>query len=193
MVQLKEPPKEEVLAWKTGQAMRREAFVVVKKGAQTFEAVLDVNGKKLLSWTERKGAQPNITNEELQGIDGPVKENPEVQAALKRRGITDLGTVTCGVYAMDYFGAFQGSGRRLVHVSCSQQYGPLEDWGPIEGLTIVWDQNEQKILVVKDSDLVPFPPPPANYDSASVGLLRDAPTPLSVQQPMGPSFHLNGQ
>ena len=58
MVQLKEPPKEEVLAWKPGQAMRREAFVVVKKGAQTFEAVVDVNGKKLVSWTEMKGVQP---------------------------------------------------------------------------------------------------------------------------------------
>src|SRR5271155_3391765 len=33
MVQLKEPPKEEVLAWKPGQAMRREVFMVVKKGA----------------------------------------------------------------------------------------------------------------------------------------------------------------
>src|SRR5271170_3309313 len=132
MVQLKEPPKEVVLAWKTGQAIRREAFLVVKKGAQTFEAVVDVNEKKLLSWTERKGVQPNMTNEELQGIDGPVKDNPEVQAALKRRGITDLATVSCGVYAMDYFGALQGSGRRLVHLTCSQQYGPLEDWGPIE-------------------------------------------------------------
>jgi primary-amine oxidase len=67
MVQLKEAPKEEVLAWKPGQAMRREAFVVVKKGAQTFEAVVDVNGKKLLSWTERKGVQPNMTSEETQG------------------------------------------------------------------------------------------------------------------------------
>jgi primary-amine oxidase len=193
MVQLKEPPKEVVLAWKTGQAIRREAFLVVKKGAQTFEAVVDVNEKKLLSWTERKGVQPNMTNEELQGIDGPVKDNPEVQAALKRRGITDLATVSCGVYAMDYFGALQGSGRRLVHLTCSQQYGPLEDWGPIEGLTIVWDQNEQKVLSVKDSDIVPVPHLPSNYDLASVGRLRDVPTPATVQQPMGPSFRLEAQ
>jgi len=193
MVQLKEPPKQEVLAWKPGQAMRREAFMVVKKGAQTFEAVVDVNGKELLSWTERKGVQPNMPNEELQGTDALVKENPEVQAALKRRGITDLATVACGVYALDYFGAAQGSGRRLVHFICSQQYGPAEDWGPIEGLTIVWDQNEQKVLSVKDSEVVPVPHPPSNYDLASVGRLRDLPTPIIVQQPMGPSFRLEGQ
>ena len=28
LVQLKEPPKEEVLAWKPGQPMRREAFAI---------------------------------------------------------------------------------------------------------------------------------------------------------------------
>lgn len=48
MVQLHEPPKEEVLAWKPGQPMRREAFLVVRQGVQSFEAVVDVNGKKLV-------------------------------------------------------------------------------------------------------------------------------------------------
>ncbi|HEX4545461.1 MAG TPA: hypothetical protein VH110_03810 [Candidatus Acidoferrum sp.] len=36
LMQLKEPAKEEVLAWKPGQAMRREALVVVKQGPQTL-------------------------------------------------------------------------------------------------------------------------------------------------------------
>jgi primary-amine oxidase len=44
MIQLKEPPKEEVLAWKSGLVKQREAFVVVKQGPQTFEAVVDVAG-----------------------------------------------------------------------------------------------------------------------------------------------------
>jgi Cu2+-containing amine oxidase len=55
MVQLKEPPKEEALAWKPGQPIPREAFVVVRKGMQTFEAVVDLKGKQLVSWTEVKG------------------------------------------------------------------------------------------------------------------------------------------
>jgi primary-amine oxidase len=60
MVQLKEAPKEEVLAWKSGQPMRREAFVMVKQGPRTIEAVVDVNNKKLVSWTEIKGVQPPL-------------------------------------------------------------------------------------------------------------------------------------
>jgi primary-amine oxidase len=69
MVQLKEAPKEEVLAWRPGQAMRREAFLVVKQGRQTFEAVVDVTGKKLVLWTEIKGVQPKLLDEEENGID----------------------------------------------------------------------------------------------------------------------------
>lgn len=193
MVQLKEPPKQEVLAWKPGQAMRREAFVVVKKGAQTFEAVVDVNGKNLVSWTEVKGVQPNSPDEEADVMKEAVKDNAEVKAALKRRGITDFGTVTCTGYGTGFFGTLEEQGRRLFRVACAQQYGALEDWGPIEGLTILWDGNEKKVLRVIDTGVVPLPQPPSNYDLASVGALRDVPTPITVQQPMGPSYRLEGQ
>jgi Cu2+-containing amine oxidase len=40
--------------------MRREAFVMVKQGTRTIEAVVDVNNKKLVSWTEIKGVQPPL-------------------------------------------------------------------------------------------------------------------------------------
>jgi primary-amine oxidase len=62
-ITLHEPPKKEVETWKPGQQFRREAFVVVKKGPQTFEAIVDVAGRKLISWTEKPGVQPNLTDE----------------------------------------------------------------------------------------------------------------------------------
>jgi primary-amine oxidase len=194
MMQLHEPPKEEVLAWKPGQTMRREAFVVVKQGAQTFEAVVDVNGKKLVSWTEVKGVQPNLTGWEEEEIDGIVKENPEVQAALKRRGITDFTPLQCGGYGTGYFGTAEEQGRRLLRLECLDRRGAWEGWGhPIEGLTILWDGNEKKVVRVIDTGVVPVPRAPSNFDLASVGTLRDVPTPITVQQPMGPSFRLDGQ
>jgi Cu2+-containing amine oxidase len=51
---LEEPAKERVLAWK-GEALPRRAFLVVKKGAHTFEAVVDVGAKKIDAWREKKG------------------------------------------------------------------------------------------------------------------------------------------
>ena len=192
MVQLREPPKEEVLAWKPGQALRREAFVVVKQKARTFEAVVDLNAQKLLSWTEIKGVQPNSPEAENDDIKDAVKENPDVKAALQRRGITDFAAVECGGYGTGYFGTAEEQGRRLFRVICAQQYGPLQNWGTIEGLTILWDENEKKVLRVVDTGAVPVPHPEANYDLASVGTLREVP-PMTVQQPLGPSFRLDGQ
>jgi len=192
LVQLKEPPKAEVLVWKPGQAMRREAFIVVKQAAQTFEALVDVNAKRLLSWTEVKGVQPNFFDEEDEATDEGVKQNAEVQAALKRRGITDLTTVGC-IGVAGYFGMPEEQGRRLFRVECFEQYGPLEDWGEIGGLTILWDANEKKVLRVIDTGVVPVPHPDANYDPASIGPLRPAAAPLKVEQPLGPAFRLEGQ
>lgn len=132
MVQLKEPPKEEVLAWKPGQPMRREAFVVVWKGKQTFEAVVDVKGKKLVSWTEMKGVQPNIVREEENEITAGVMADAGLQAALKRRGITDLNSVFCFVNTPGYFGTPEEQGRRLFRVEHRPPCGPHSEqrWLP---------------------------------------------------------------
>jgi|SRR5580704_1148615 primary-amine oxidase len=194
IVQLHEPPKQEVVVWKPGQAMRREAFAVLKQGARTFEVVVDLNGKRIVSWTEVKGVQPSSPLEEGDEIDGLVKDNPEVKAALKRRGITDLNTVLCtGSHFADYFGVDEAPGHRLFSVECAQVNGPLEDGGMIEGLTIMWDATTNKALRVTDGEIVPVPKTDANYDEGSVGTLRDVPTPIAVHQPLGPSFKLEGQ
>ncbi len=193
MVQLKEPPKEEVVAWKPGQPIRREALVVVKQGAQTFEAVVDVRGKKLVSWTELKGVWPNMPHEEEEEVSEPVKANPEFQAALKSRGITDLRTVACGGAPAGSFGTKEEQGHRLFRVICAKEYGALGDWSPITGLTVVWDSNDKKVLRVIDTGAVPLLTVPRNYDATSVGAPRDVPTPIAIQQTMGPSFKLDGQ
>jgi primary-amine oxidase len=165
---------------------------VVKKGPQTFEAVVDVNGKKLVSWAEMKGVQPNSPDEEGDDLDA-VKENPDVKAALKRRGITDFGTVSCTGNGFGYFGTAEEQGRWLFRLECFQRYGALEDGGVIEGLSIQWDGNEKKVLRVIDTGVVPLPRPEWNYDLASVGKLREVPTPITVQQPLGPSYRIEGQ
>jgi primary-amine oxidase len=193
MVQLKEPPKEEVLAWKPGQPIHREAFVVVWKGKQTFEAVVDLKGKKLVSWTEVKGVQPNIVREEENEITAAVMADAGLQAALKRRGITDLNSVFCFVSTPGYFGTPEEQGRRLFHVECGEQYGAREDAGPISGLTVVWDADAKKALRVIDTEIVPIVPVPGNFDKSSVGSLREVPSPITMQQPLGPGFRLDGQ
>jgi primary-amine oxidase len=193
MVQLKEPPKDEVLAWKPGQPIRREAFVVVWKAKQTFEAVVDLKGKKIVAWTEMKGVQPNSVIEEQNEISAGVLADSGVQAALKLRGITDLNTVFGVLNPPGYFGTAEEDGRRFFRMELAVQYGAREDASIVPGLTVVWDADANKVLRIIDTGIVPIALVPSNFDQSSVGRLRDVPSPIVVQQPLGPGFRLDGQ
>src|SRR5262245_16527815 len=54
-VRLKPPPKAEVLAWRPGQPIRREAFATLVKGGKTYDAVVDLVKARLVSWQEAAG------------------------------------------------------------------------------------------------------------------------------------------
>jgi primary-amine oxidase len=70
---LREPLKSEVLAWKPGTPFRREALAILMLGPRTVEAVVDVAGRRLVSWREIPGVHPDITREELSGQDAIAK------------------------------------------------------------------------------------------------------------------------
>src|SRR5262249_34238218 len=117
----------------------------------------------LLSWKEVKGVQPSSPPEENEEMADLVKTNPEVLAALKRRGITDLNTVFCSGYSAGYFGK-SDQGHRLFHFVCAMGNGPLEDGGPVEGLNILWDATDSRAVKVTDSGVIPLPKVEWNYN-----------------------------
>ncbi len=61
LITLHEPRKDEGLNFKTASEFRREAFVVVYPRAanKTSEAIVDLKGKKLLSWRDAPAETPN--------------------------------------------------------------------------------------------------------------------------------------
>ncbi len=193
-ITLHEPPKAEVLQWKPGQPFRREATVVVKQGARTFEALIDVKGRRVLSWTELPGVQPNLIPEEFEGIEEAVKHNEQWRAAMRNRGITDLDTISCDGNSPGYFATPGEQGRRLLRVTCTDFRGTQNSSGrSIEGLIVEWDCNERKVLRVIDTGPVPVPRGAWDYDVDSIGKLREIPGPISVEQPQGPGYRLTGR
>jgi primary-amine oxidase len=183
-INLHEPPKAEVLRWKPGSPFRREALAIVKQGRRTFEGVVDVAQQKLISWKEIKGVEPVLIADETQGVDDQVKADPKWQAAMRQRGITDFDTVSCDGDSPGYFGTPEEQGRRLQRVRCSEGRG-FSNRGahPIEGLIVVWDSEEQKVMRVIDTGAVPVPRGNADYDAGTIPP-REVPGPISVQQPM---------
>ena len=190
-VNLHEPPKQEVLRWKQGDPFRREALAIIKLGRKTFEAVVDVANRKLISWTEIKSVEPMLIPDESDGIDQQVKANPDVQAALRKRGITNFEAVSCDGSSPGYFGTPEEQGRRLQRVICSYGLGHSNPGAyPIEGLVIVFDSEEQKILRVIDTGVVPIPSGNADYMGNSISP-RQVPGPITTQQPVH-GFALEG-
>ena len=190
-INLHEPPKAEVLAWKPGDPFRREALAIVKQGRRTFEAIVDIANHKVISWKEMKGVEPVLIADETEGVDEKVKADPQWQAAMRKRGIIDFDTVNCDGDSPGYFGTPEEQGRRLQRIRCSEGRG-FSNRGahPIEGLITLWDSEEQKVIRVIDTGAVPVPRGNADYDAGAIRP-REVPGPISVQQPVH-GFQIDG-
>jgi primary-amine oxidase len=193
MVNLREPAKDLVSSWSKGTAIPRHAFAIVRKGAETFEAVVDMTANRLLSWTPRRDIQPGWLEEEFRAMTAEVKKNAAFIEAMKKRGVTDLTFISCSALPPGYFATEEQRGKRIAHVTCSDARGVRNTWPRgISGLTIVVDVNAKTVLRVVDDGVVPVPETRADYDPASIGTTRQVPSPIRVDQPLGPGFRIDG-
>src|SRR5690242_6684275 len=66
-VNLNELPKEVVLNFHTGDAIAREAFIVLLDSSTgaTYETIVSITGNQVKSWRHIPGVQPSIMPDEL--------------------------------------------------------------------------------------------------------------------------------
>ncbi len=187
LINLREPTKAEVLAWKPGDAIPRSADVVVKQGKQTYEAVVDLSAATVKSWKEVEEAQPSLLLEEFIGVTELTIRNAEWRAAVQKRGVTDFTQIFCSPLTAGYYGLAEEEGRRILKVPCYDTRGTKNNWfgKPIEGVLTVVDLNNMQVLKVIDTGVIPISPDPASYDQASVKKLRPALNPTVISQPAG--------
>lgn len=195
LITLEEPTKEDVLGWKPGETVSRRAFAIVKRGPETFEAVVDITADKVISWDRIQDVEPNLLpTAEWSLVQTIVRGDQDWQAAARKRGIENFQDVVCVPNTVGFFGIADEEGRRLVKAVCYTPSGSENYWGrPIEGLIAVVDLNERKLIKLIDSGVVPIPEAPVDFDEASVGDLREPLNPISIEQSRGPSFRLAGQ
>ena len=175
MITLHEPVKSEVLQWKPGDPVPRAAFMIVKHGPQTFEAVVHLTDAKVLSWKEVQGVQPGFLMKEWRAAQEIVLANPDWQAAVRKRGLTSFEGVVCTPLTVGYYGLAEEEGRRLFKVPCFDSRGIKNYWGrPIEGVTAVVDIDKRQVIQLIDTGVIPIPNAPVDIDERSVGTLREA-------------------
>ena len=193
---LNEPPKEVVLGFKRGDAISREAFIVLfdNDTGATHEAIVSLNEGNVESWQHIPDVQPRITLDEFYECEIAVKESPEFRAALKRRGITDVDLVMVDPWSAGNFGVEEEKGVRLSYARCWVRSSPTDNGyaRPVEGVIPVVDLNKMEVLRVEDHGVVPLPPNPGNYTPEFVKEFRSDLKPLDIVQPEGPSFQVEG-
>ena len=193
---LNEPPKDLVLGLKEGDAINREAFIVLfdNDTGATHEAIVSLSEGNVKSWQHIPGVQPRITLDEFYECEIAVKENPEFRAALKKRGITDVDLVMVDPWSAGNFGVEEEKDVRLSYARCWVRSSPTDNGyaRPIEGVIPVVDLNKMKVLRVDDHGVVPLPPNPGNYTPEFVKEFRKDLKPLDIVQPEGPSFQVEG-
>ena len=191
-VLLREPDKEKVLAWKPGDPTTREADALLVRKGRVIEARVDIVARRLVSWREIEGVHSPMMESEFRGLGALVKQDPRVQEALAKRGITDLTTVDCTLLPLGYFAFPEMEGRRIMAGGCSVSHGVHHSWGrSIEGLNVQVDAIEKKVLAVVDSGVVPVSSASNNFEEAP-SIPRPGTTPLAVGQPLGPGFTVSG-
>lgn len=185
VIELREPPKGEVLSYKSGTRFQREAFLVVYdfRSNQTFEAVVDCSMRRLISWHERSGAQPIYMAKDHEIVMRILKADKEWHAALSRRDLRDCGRIWVDEWLGGDSSISDENHSRVVRVipycssSNSHTFGRV-----IEGLTAYIDVNTEKMLRIVDTGVVIVPKEQVNLNG------REIAAPCRTSQPSGISF-----
>jgi primary-amine oxidase len=180
-------------AWRPGAPVPRTLLAVTRRGTTTSEAVVDVVNRRVISWRDVPGAQAPWLGSEFGAMEEKVKAHPEFVRAMARRGVTDLFFIQCGGGPPGRFGLPEERGRRIAHVSCSDQRMVRNTWTRgVEGVVVVYDMDAGEVLRVIDEEPVRVPSTVADYDLTAIGPLQPNLHPIRVEQPAGAAYTLEG-
>ena len=194
-VSLREPPKGEVASFRPGQAFAREAFIVTLEPREhmTYEAVVSITARSVLSWRPVPGARAPVTLGEYAECERLVRADRRFRAGLRRRGIHDPDQVQVEAWGIGTFAREEDAGRRLVWTLTFYRASPGDNpyAKPIHGLHAVVDLDDMSVVRVEDLGVVPLPPGTGNYTSGG-NTPRPGLKPIELRQPAGVSFQVDG-
>ena len=197
-VGLCDPPKALVHAYDRGEAVTvdRQVRAVLLQGpeATVVEVIVSVTRGVVDSWVEVADVRPNLQIEEAIAVIGALRADPEWNASLDRRGIVDKSLVQIDPWPAGTFGSDHEKNRRITKALAYLRDSP-DDNGyarPLEGLLAYVDMGRGTVLEVVDFGVVPFPPQGGSYYPEDNGPLRTDLRPLTITQPQGPSFSVDG-
>lgn len=207
MVTLQEPLKPPGLVFDPANPPDRVSKVIAYSKADHLivEVVVSLTTSTVLSVTPVPGKFPSVLTEEFGGVEELVRENPQWQAAVRARGVTDFSLAMIDPWPSGFTGPSDDpvNGRRMVRPLTFIRSAPGEHGyaRPVEGLIVTVDVDAMEVIDVADHGVVPLPAHPGNYDGTRMFDPMNRPAftefrtdlkPIDITQPEGPSFTVEG-
>ncbi|MEX2238732.1 MAG: primary-amine oxidase [Dehalococcoidia bacterium] len=193
---LQEPEKEAVYGFRPGAPVERRAAIVALDEAtgKTWVGSVSLSRGELSAWTEVPEGQASLQREDFFAAIGAVKQDSRWQEAMRKRGITDFDKVQVDPWIPGSFGLEVEKGRRLTRCVSYLREEPTDQGyaKPIEGVLAFVDPIRGEVVEVHDYGMSPIPPEKGNLDPESNAPLRQDLKPISITQPEGPSFTVEG-
>lgn len=197
-IALEEPEKELVLKWKKGDPLlpRKASVIALVKGV-IYTLTVDLSTSQVTNLqTGSTSGYPTMTIEDMVGVlDVPLK-NIEFNRTITQRGV-NIADLACLPISSGWYGTPVEENRRLIKVQCYSRKGTVNFYmKPIEGLTVLVDMDRKEVVAISDNGQnIPV----ANgidtdyrYSIQKLnGELRLV-NPISLEQPKGPSFTIDG-
>jgi primary-amine oxidase len=197
VIDLNEPAKAEVRAFRPGDSIRRTARVNVYRTGRigVWSYIVGIDDGSVVSKQEHPTARPMIQLEEFEEIENALKTHPDFIAACRKRGIEDMSLVCVDPWSAGSFGGADEAGRHISHGFCWVRSSPSDNLyaHPIEGLNPVVDIKTLEVIRIDDRGVMAVPAADSNYASEFQGAARNDLRPIDVGQPEGVSFAMEGR
>jgi primary-amine oxidase len=196
VVTLDEPTRGEIADHRPGDPVDRRVRLVILPGPDSslVEAVVALARGEVVEWTVRHGMRPALLFDDSYRSIVALRQDPDWQEAMQKRGITDFESVQIDPWPTGNFGNPVEEGRRIAR--CLSYYRETPDDNgyarPLEGVLATVDAARGIVLEVLDFGVVPLPPERGSYRGEDNEPLRTDLLPLEIVQPEGVSFTVDG-
>ncbi|KAH8817360.1 copper amine oxidase [Xylogone sp. PMI_703] len=201
-ITLHEPPKAVYTAFRNGSGPRpdRKAFVITLElgSSQVAESIVNLTTKSVESWKELKDVFPTLTLEDLDISERVARADPQVIEACREIGIYDMRKVFFDGWAIGHDDRW-GFETRLQQALAYYRNSPYDNQyaHPLD-FSVVVDTEREKVLSV-DIRRVNGQRTPVNLaehnflpEFVASEYKHDRLKPISITQPEGVSFTMNG-
>ena len=200
-VSLVEPPKDEVKTFTPGTPFARVLrFLGVDEYANgrqagSLAARVNITTGELLEVQRLSSGQVPFGGLDLMLSIKLTKADPDWQAAVRRRGVEDMRRVQIDMWP--------GSGplpdgvdptHRLARTIAFVREDKTDNGyaRPLQGLIAHVDLTAGRVVHLEDHGAVALPPESGRYEASHQPSLRTDLKPISITQPEGPSFRVDG-